>query len=143
MPRLKSLQVASDKINKWGRSILIFPEGTRTKTGRISEFKKGAFHTAKAVGLPISPYIIFGSYSCWPPQKPSGAPGTTRVRVLPQIPVLSSDTYQTLLSKTRRIMLEGYVAPLAHNSQKVSWAVLDAAFFPLLYLVLFFLYSLV
>jgi len=139
---IASLKIAADKIQRWKRSIAVFPEGTRSKSGRLSEFKKGTFHTALAVGLPITPMIIFGSYSAWPPQRAWGAEGNVRVRVLPRISVTSSDTYQTLLSKTRRLMLAGYEAPLAFHSKALSWTVLDVLFFPLVYVALFFIYSL-
>ena len=50
-----------EKIND-GYSIMIFPEGTRSKTGEIARFKKGAFFLAEKLQLDITPVIIHGAY---------------------------------------------------------------------------------
>jgi 1-acyl-sn-glycerol-3-phosphate acyltransferase len=47
---------------KNGVSVVIFPEGTRTKTGLMGKFKKGAFLIATDLHLPILPITIKGSY---------------------------------------------------------------------------------
>ena len=48
---------------KNGVSVMIFPEGTRSKDGRIRSFKKGGFVMAVDSGVPIVPVIIRGT---WP-----------------------------------------------------------------------------
>ena len=45
-----------------GTSAIIAPEGTRTTTGQLSEFKKGAFHVAKNTGVTIVPLALKGAY---------------------------------------------------------------------------------
>lgn len=45
-----------------GMSMVIFPEGTRTFTGEVGEFKRGAFMLASEIGLPIVPITIDGSF---------------------------------------------------------------------------------
>jgi 1-acyl-sn-glycerol-3-phosphate acyltransferase len=45
-----------------GVSVVIFPEGTRTKTGEMNKFKKGAFRIAADLSLPILPVTIRGSF---------------------------------------------------------------------------------
>lgn len=45
-----------------GHSILAFPEGTRTTTGRVAPFKPGIFRIATQVGLPIVPVAVTGMY---------------------------------------------------------------------------------
>ena len=47
---------------KDGMSMVIFPEGTRTKTGKMGEFKRGSFMLANEIGLPIVPLTINGSF---------------------------------------------------------------------------------
>lgn len=54
---------------KTGHSIIIFPEGTRTRTGRLLPFKKGAFRTAQNTGVPLIPIGISGTYAIAPPGK--------------------------------------------------------------------------
>ncbi len=50
-----------------GRSVMIFPEGTRSITGELGVFKKGAFTMAVASELPVLPVTISGSHEAWPP----------------------------------------------------------------------------
>jgi 1-acyl-sn-glycerol-3-phosphate acyltransferase len=47
---------------KQGDSVIVFPEGTRTKTGEIGDFKRGAFLIAARSGLPIVPVAIKGTF---------------------------------------------------------------------------------
>ena len=57
----QSLENAESQL-KNGVSVVIFPEGTRTKTGEIGLFKKGAFRLAADLKLPIVPVTIRGSF---------------------------------------------------------------------------------
>ncbi len=45
-----------------GRSILAFPEGTRTLNGRVGPFRKGVFVMAQRLGVPIVPVAVTGMY---------------------------------------------------------------------------------
>jgi len=45
-----------------GHSILGFPEGTRTRTGRVGRFRKGLFRVARNVGLPVVPVAVTGMF---------------------------------------------------------------------------------
>lgn len=55
-----SLQDAIEKVNT-GRSLVIFPEGTRSKTGELGEFRGGAMKVAMETGALIVPVLIEGS----------------------------------------------------------------------------------
>jgi 1-acyl-sn-glycerol-3-phosphate acyltransferase len=44
-----------------GTSIMIFPEGTRSKDGEVGFFKRGAFQLAIQAGVPILPIVIDGT----------------------------------------------------------------------------------
>jgi 1-acyl-sn-glycerol-3-phosphate acyltransferase len=49
-----------------GRSVIVFVEGTRSRTGRLQEFKKGAFVLAIAAGVPLVPVYLRGSHRVLP-----------------------------------------------------------------------------
>jgi 1-acyl-sn-glycerol-3-phosphate acyltransferase len=44
-----------------GHSILAFPEGTRTRTGRVGPFRRGMFFVARDLGLPVVPVAVVGA----------------------------------------------------------------------------------
>jgi 1-acyl-sn-glycerol-3-phosphate acyltransferase len=58
---VKALQKGTQYLNE-GHSIVVFPEGTRSKSDEIGEFKKGSFRLALKSGVPIIPITINGSY---------------------------------------------------------------------------------
>lgn len=57
------------KTLKDGMSLVVFPEGTRTATGKVGRFKKGAFFIADQLQLPVVPLTIEGSFQILPRQK--------------------------------------------------------------------------
>jgi 1-acyl-sn-glycerol-3-phosphate acyltransferase len=52
-----------------GELVLIFPEGTRTRTGELLPLKKGAFKTATNAHVPVCPIAVSGTYEIAPPGK--------------------------------------------------------------------------
>jgi 1-acyl-sn-glycerol-3-phosphate acyltransferase len=61
----KTIKIAESKL-KNGASIVIFPEGSRTCTGKMDRFKKGAYQMALDLKLPIVPVTINGSFNVLP-----------------------------------------------------------------------------
>lgn len=49
-----------------GMSIWMWPEGTRSKDGRLRSLKKGVVHLAIATGLPVVPVVVCGAHKNWP-----------------------------------------------------------------------------
>ncbi len=45
-----------------GHSIVAFPEGTRTKTGRVGPFRNGMFFVARELSIPIVPVAVTGTW---------------------------------------------------------------------------------
>lgn len=62
---LEAMRTCSQRIAR-GRSILIFPEGTRSKDGTIGRFKPGAFVPLIDAGAPIVPVAIAGTGTILP-----------------------------------------------------------------------------
>jgi 1-acyl-sn-glycerol-3-phosphate acyltransferase len=75
---LKTMKAIISRLRD-GRAVVIFPEGTRTATGRLGELKSGFALIAKKAGVPIAPVAIVGAYECWP--RTSLLPGPGRIRL--------------------------------------------------------------
>lgn len=45
-----------------GRSVLAFPEGTRTRDGRVGPFRRGIFYAAAELGVPVVPVAVTGAF---------------------------------------------------------------------------------
>lgn len=45
-----------------GHSLLVFPEGTRTTTGRVGRFREGSFRLARDLDIPVVPVAVTGMY---------------------------------------------------------------------------------
>ncbi len=63
-----SLKAAADVLRS-GHSLLIFPEGTRTKDGDVGKFRSGAAYLAKHLNKKIVPVNISGAFEIMPPGK--------------------------------------------------------------------------
>lgn len=77
---LKSIGEAAQKIAA-GTSVVIFPEGTRTRDGKMQDFKAGAMVLAIKSGVDIVPVAIKGSYEILPKGKLLIKPGNISIQV--------------------------------------------------------------
>lgn len=76
----KSLLIQGvDRIRR-GFSIIIFPEGTRSRPGNMKRFSRGGARLAVAAGAPIVP-IAHNAGICWPPRTFIKRPGHIKVTI--------------------------------------------------------------
>jgi len=105
----RSLERAVALMGRRGYSFLIFPEGTRTRDGRLQPFKRGGFFLALQSGVSIVPVAIQGTYDLMPRGSMLIRSGPIEVSFFPPVPVrgFSEDTLPALVEKVRRIVVSG------------------------------------
>ncbi len=105
---IASLEEAKKKIAD-GTSVLFFPEGTRSTTGEMREFKKGAFVMAMDLGLPILPITIRGTNRILPPNTRDLFPGQANMRIHEPIEVSGYGTERLgeLMKAVRAVIQSG------------------------------------
>jgi 1-acyl-sn-glycerol-3-phosphate acyltransferase len=82
---LKGMLAASRPIVAAGRSIVIFPEGTRTAIGVTLPYQPGVFALARQLGVPIVPVAV-NSGLFWGRRAFLKRPGRITVAILPPLP---------------------------------------------------------
>jgi 1-acyl-sn-glycerol-3-phosphate acyltransferase len=70
-----------------GMSVMIFPEGTRSKTGTLLPFKSGAFRLALEAGVPVLPVAVHGTARGMPKGGPWVNPCRARARILAPVAI--------------------------------------------------------
>jgi putative phosphoserine phosphatase/1-acylglycerol-3-phosphate O-acyltransferase len=83
---IAAMQPMVEKALLLGKSLAVAPEGTRSGTGRLGSFKKGAFRLAMAGGVPVIPIVFRNANDVWPLGTQFMRPGTVDVVVHPPIP---------------------------------------------------------
>lgn len=81
--QLKPVQALAAK----GLSVVVSPEGTRSPTGELGPFKKGAFRIAMATGLPVIPIVIRNSEILGDHESKLMGSGRVEAAVLPPVHV--------------------------------------------------------
>lgn len=66
MKSMRSLQKAEQILRENNSSVVLFPEGTRTRSGRVGIFKRGAFFMARDLHMPIVPMSVDGPFDIIP-----------------------------------------------------------------------------
>ena len=106
---LQSLDEAALRIRN-GKSVMTFPEDTRSHDGEIKSFKQGAFYLAIKSGVPVIPITIIGSGQIMPKRSLRVRPG--KIKLIIDRPVKTKDyaveNRQELINKVRNIIIKNY-----------------------------------
>lgn len=84
---LEALGRARDQLAR-GVPVMVFPEGTRSRDGRLLPFKSGAFRLAIETGVPILPVAVNGTGAGMPKGSPWVRPCEAWARILEPIPTV-------------------------------------------------------
>jgi 1-acyl-sn-glycerol-3-phosphate acyltransferase len=104
----RGLDRAAERIRS-GESVLLFPEGTRSRDGSVGHFKRGSFSLAIEAGAPVVPVSLVGVKALVPHGLMSLRPGSVTVRVHAPISVagLTTDSAQRLAEQVRQLVAAG------------------------------------
>src|SRR5215469_1552533 len=98
--------VAAGEALRDGLNILVFPEGTRSRDGRLQPFKKGPFYLAMETQAAVVPVAISGTEKMMRKGSAAITPGVARVHVLPVIESSAFETREELLRAVRQEIAE-------------------------------------
>ncbi len=97
-------------IIKIKRSVMIYPEGTRSRDGELHAFKKGAFRIAIQNRMPLLPVAIAGTNKVWPHGEKWWRGGQTKMVFHPPIETngLDDSGIEPLLEQARAVIDETF-----------------------------------
>ena len=106
---LTSIEKAKKMMSEKGVSVLLFAEGTRSRTGEVQPFKRGAFYLASRVGFPIIPVSLSGTEKILPKGKFRIKSGTINIHF--DKPILTENINNRkdeleLMEKVRDIIIQ-------------------------------------
>ncbi|MGL4331737.1 MAG: lysophospholipid acyltransferase family protein [Bacteroidales bacterium] len=101
----ETMEKALNELNK-NMSIVIFPEGARTLTGRMGRFKRGGYQMAFDLGLPIVPLTIEGSFEAMKRGTYDLHPSHLKLTIHEPIPTkgLTQEDLPELMNRTKEII---------------------------------------
>jgi 1-acyl-sn-glycerol-3-phosphate acyltransferase len=103
----KSIHRAAELMHEKGYSFLVFPEGTRSRDGRIQAFRRGGFFLALEGRAPIAPVTIRGTFDLMPKGQWHARKGDVQIDFHDPIPVtgFTADTMGELMERVRRAIV--------------------------------------
>ena len=105
----KSIARAAAMMRERGYSFLIFPEGTRSRDGKLQRFRRGGFFLALETGAPIVPVVIRGTFELMPKGQLYARRGKVRVEFLEPVPVtdFEREDMDRLMENVRTAIMAG------------------------------------
>jgi 1-acyl-sn-glycerol-3-phosphate acyltransferase len=112
---MRSLDQAALRIRE-GKSIMAFPEGTRSRFGEIKTFKQGTFYLAIKSGVPIVPISIIGSGEIMPKR-------SLKVKLVIDKPIdvknITLENRQALITIVRNTIIKNHDSFRAEGAQNI------------------------
>lgn len=81
----RSVERLAEAMRASTRTAIIFPEGTRSRSGVLLPFKMGAFRLALQTRAPILPVVLHGAYALQTPDEWIPRPGRLVLEIFPEI----------------------------------------------------------
>lgn len=105
---LQSLEEAKSRLQN-GVCVVIFPEGTRSKTGEVGPFKRGAFQIAFDVNLPVVPLSLTGVYDVLSKDKWLVHPGQkVKMKIGKPVDLTQyGEDHQRAIEEVRQMVIDG------------------------------------
>jgi 1-acyl-sn-glycerol-3-phosphate acyltransferase len=106
---VRSLRKAAERIRA-GSNVIVFPEGTRSPTGMLRQFKSGPFHLAVEAQVPVIPVTVSGSQRVTRKGSLEVHPGVVKIRYGKPIPTrgLTPEDRNDLKTRVRDAIIQGY-----------------------------------
>lgn len=107
------MNTLSDSIRQLGqvlrmnKALVIFPEGTRTRTGQVGTFKNAFAILARELDVPVVPVRISGAYEAWPRTNLLPRPHRIKVEYLEPVRVMPEEDNAAFSERIRTIIAEG------------------------------------
>ncbi|WP_419948483.1 lysophospholipid acyltransferase family protein [Candidatus Palauibacter sp.] len=87
----ETLRIAGRRMRHEGLTLVVFPEGTRSRDGKLGRFRRGSFALALETGVPLVPVALEGGYRVYPPGSRRVKPGRMTLRLAPPISLAGVD----------------------------------------------------
>jgi 1-acyl-sn-glycerol-3-phosphate acyltransferase len=105
----RSLARSAERLRGTGISVVLFPEGTRSRDGQVAPFKKGAFFVARDLGVPLVPLAMEGTGAAMRKGSLRVRGGCVRISIGPPIDVRarSEEERDAVMAEARALVLAG------------------------------------
>lgn len=112
---IKKTLEQGQEVLRSGNSIFIFPEGHRTKTGKVMRFKKGGFVMAYELDVPIIPVTIEGAYEALPVGSRIPKPRRLNLIIHPPVTINRDVPFPQAISEAVREVFHSITEPLGQT----------------------------